>query len=231
MCTLSTLAGNVDSVNIKLYLDRMTTQTPPAARPYHHGHLREALVQVGLELGAEGGPEAIAIREAARRAGVAANAAYRHFKDLGDLRAEVAQCARLQLAESMREELARRPNHHTEAARAREQLGAVGRGYIRFALRSPNLFRCAWMECSRPDPEPTSWTLLQDALDACALAGLLPDGNTEAAGAAAWSLVHGFAELALHGLLRTQDPETLDALGVQVVDVFLAGMKPSASPR
>ena len=117
------------------------------ARPYHHGQLREALIAASMERAEEGGPEAISIRDAARRAGVAANAAYRHFEDLNHLRAEVALRARGRLREAMQAELEARPRRRTEAARAKEQLSAVGRGYIRFALQSPNLFRCAWMDC------------------------------------------------------------------------------------
>ena len=50
-----------------------------ARKTYHHGDLRQALVQAGLELARAGGPEAVVLREATRRAGVAPNAAYRHF--------------------------------------------------------------------------------------------------------------------------------------------------------
>jgi AcrR family transcriptional regulator len=200
-------------------------------RPYHHGNLREELIAVGMALGEEGGPDVITLREAARRAGVAANAAYRHFDDLRHLRAEVALRARARLAEAMREELDRRPPRPTAAASAREQLAAVGRGYIRFALRSPNLFRCAWMECPTPDPEPSAWSTLHEALDACARAGVLPGGKTEAAAAAAWSLVHGFAELALRGLLGAPNEQALDELGDRVVEVFLNGALTNGSQR
>jgi AcrR family transcriptional regulator len=53
--------------------------------PYHHGNLRHALVQASTELARDGGPSAIVLREAARRVGVSANAAYRHFSALPDL--------------------------------------------------------------------------------------------------------------------------------------------------
>jgi AcrR family transcriptional regulator len=202
------------------------------ARPYHHGQLREALISVSLQLAEEGGPEAISIREAARRSGVAANAAYRHFEDLNHLRAEVALRARARLREAMQAELEARPRRRTEAARAKEQLSAVGRGYIRFALRSPNLFRCAWMDCSMPDPEPSPWSLLLEALDGCAAAGLIPSYEREAASAAAWSLVHGFAELALRGLFGPHDEASIDRLGSKVLGHFLTSSTATApAPR
>jgi AcrR family transcriptional regulator len=198
----------------------MKRSDPAKARPYHHGNLRETLIEIGLQLAREGGPEAVSIRDAARRAGVSANAAYRHFKDLSDLLSEVAVSARGQLAASMQAELTRMPKRRTEAARAREQLSAVGRGYIRFALTSPQLFRCAWAECSKPEQELSSWRMLEDALQACARAGLFPANQVEAMGAAAWSLVHGFSELALRGLLGTTDERALTALGDRVVELF-----------
>src|ERR1700678_7784 len=48
-------------------------------KTFHHGDLRKALLEAGMALAREGGPNAIVLREATRRAGVAPNAAYRHF--------------------------------------------------------------------------------------------------------------------------------------------------------
>jgi len=48
---------------------------------YRHGDLRRALIDAGLELARSGGPAAVVLREATRRAGVSPNAAYRHFAD------------------------------------------------------------------------------------------------------------------------------------------------------
>ncbi|MCE1190745.1 MAG: TetR/AcrR family transcriptional regulator, partial [Acidovorax sp.] len=45
---------------------------------YRHGDLRRALLDAGIELARQGGPDAVVLREATRRAGVAPNAAYRH---------------------------------------------------------------------------------------------------------------------------------------------------------
>jgi AcrR family transcriptional regulator len=132
----------------------------------------------------------------------------------------------------MQAELEARPRRRTEAARAKEQLSAVGRGYIRFALRSPNLFRCAWMDCSLPDPEPSAWSLLLEALDGCIAAGLIPSKEREAASAAAWSLVHGFAELALRGLFGPHDEASIDRLGSKVLGHFLTSSTATApAPR
>src|SRR5262245_39851171 len=76
-----TIANIMDAVHMK---DRMTiraTSAPPARSTYRHGDLRRALLKAGVELARDGGPEAVVLREATRRAGVVPNAAYRHFEN------------------------------------------------------------------------------------------------------------------------------------------------------
>src|ERR1700757_2284011 len=63
---------------------------PVRSTPYHHGNLREALLEPAIRLTAEAGPAAFTLREVARRAGVSHNAPYRHFHDKDDLLAAVA---------------------------------------------------------------------------------------------------------------------------------------------
>ena len=72
------------SVNI---WDRMRVVTAA----YHHGNLRAALVETGLAMARESGPDGVALREVARRVGVSHNAAYRHFADREELLAEIAR--------------------------------------------------------------------------------------------------------------------------------------------
>ncbi len=62
----------------------------PGRRGYHHGNLREALIQSALSLIGEKGPAGFTIAEAARSAGVSPAAPYRHFRDREELMAEVA---------------------------------------------------------------------------------------------------------------------------------------------
>ena len=60
-------------------------------RGYHHGNLRQALVEAALGLIGEAGPSGFTFAEAARAAGVSPAAPYRHFKDLDALLSEVAR--------------------------------------------------------------------------------------------------------------------------------------------
>ncbi len=61
-----------------------------AERPYHHGHLKQTLLNAALALISEVGPQAFTLREVARRADVSHNAPYRHFRDKDELLAVVA---------------------------------------------------------------------------------------------------------------------------------------------
>ena len=62
-----------------------------AAKPYHHGDLRRVLIDAALQLVGEGGPEAVSVREAARRAGVSPGAPFRHFPSRDALMQAVAE--------------------------------------------------------------------------------------------------------------------------------------------
>src|SRR5215216_5564677 len=90
---------------------------------YRHGDLRRALLEAGLALAADGGPDAVVLREATRRAGVAPNAAYRHFAGRQDLLEAVRQAA---VAEGMEAQMAALPQAGDAAQQARARLRAVG---------------------------------------------------------------------------------------------------------
>jgi AcrR family transcriptional regulator len=75
-------------------------------RPYHHGRLREALVDAGVTLAREQGPEAVILRAAARAAGASHNAAYRHFADRDELLRAVCERCMSRLATLMEQRVA-----------------------------------------------------------------------------------------------------------------------------
>src|SRR3954469_7865232 len=87
MWSLSTLA----------YHGRVTDRI----QPYHHGNLRPVLVDTAVELARTAGPDAVVLREVARRAGVSHNAAYRHFADRAALLGEVSGRAMADLERAM----------------------------------------------------------------------------------------------------------------------------------
>lgn len=70
---------------------RRRTTRAVAPRPYHHGDLRRVLIDAALQLAGEGGPDAVSVREAARRAGVSPGAPFRHFPSRDALMQAVAE--------------------------------------------------------------------------------------------------------------------------------------------
>src|SRR5262245_2808294 len=79
-------------------------------RPYHHGNLRQALIDSTIELVGERGIDGFSVAEAARLAGVSPGAPYRHFPDRDALLAAASSAATEQLAAVFREALESSPD-------------------------------------------------------------------------------------------------------------------------
>ena len=196
---------------------------------YRHGDLRQALLEAGIDMAREGGPDAVVLREATRRTGVSPNAAYRHFSDRDALVAAVSDAASAASAAAIEAEWDAVPAGDAEA-----HLRAVGVGYLRFARDEPGLFRAAYTVPSNLEqafsPEKagpggrTPFQLLTIALDEMVEAGLLPAERRPGAELCAWSAVHGLAMLVLEGPLRDLDEATLVHAGQQLLDMVSRGL-------
>ena len=191
---------------------------PPHAAPpretYRHGDLRRALLDAGIALAREGGPTAVVLREATRQAGVAPNAAYRHFANHQALFDAVRAHALGALAQAIEREWRKALRVREPAAQARALLRAVGTGYLGFAQAETGLFRTAFVFGQHevqvpPDPARTAamglnpFELLGAALDAMVATGVLPAERRPQAEYLAWSAVHGMALLIIDGPART----------------------------
>jgi AcrR family transcriptional regulator len=177
----------------------------PAAS-YHHGNLRESLVEAAIDVARDRGPEGLAVRDLARRVGVSHNAAYRHFADRDALVAEVALRGMAGLVAAMQAGLDE--VRATEPVlRARLRLAAIGRGYVDFALGEPGLFRVAFSSYphleAKPEAPPGAdpFGLLNSTLDELVDVGFLHPEARPGAEIMCWSAVHGFALLHLDGPL------------------------------
>ena len=201
---------------------------------YRHGDLRRALVEAGTEMAREGGPGAVVLREATRRAGVAPSAAYRHFKDRRALLDAVCSAAQASLAVTIEAELAGLSPHGEPTGLARARLRAVGTGYLRFASEEPGLFRTAFSasENLRSAASParagegglTPFQLLEAALDGLVEAGVLPRKRRPGAEFLAWSAVHGLAMLLIDGPLRGLEGTAAHDVGQRVIDMVERGL-------
>ncbi|BAT58352.1 DNA-binding transcriptional repressor FabR [Variibacter gotjawalensis] len=209
----------------------MTKKAPTAGRQkklrttYRHGDLQRTLIAAGVALARAGGPDAVVLREVTRQAGVAPNAAYRHFKSrdellegvraasLAALAAAIERATALEIA-SLGAVSSRGAKSVTPSQQdfARARLRAVGAGYLRFAREETGLFRTAFTPGARgiehvADPERAGpsglnpFELLSAALDAMAASGILPPERRPNAEYLAWSSVHGMAMLSIEGPL------------------------------
>ncbi len=98
---------------------------------YHHGNLREALIEAALDLIAERGPAGFTFAEVARAAGVSPAAPYRHFRDRNALVAEIARLGFEQFAVELEAAWrGGRPNPVTA-------IENCGKAYLAFARREP----------------------------------------------------------------------------------------------
>jgi AcrR family transcriptional regulator len=181
----------------------------PAKRAYHHGDLRQALIAATEQLVVERGVDGFTLREAARRAGVSPAAPAHHFKDMRGLLTAVAKLGFRDFADAL-EAADRRgadPQH-----RLREQ----GAAYVAFALQYPGRFLLMFRhdKHDKDDPEfsataKRAYRILEDAVRDGT--GTPPGAILGAEGQglllAMWSIVHGFAHLALGGELGIA-PET-----------------------
>lgn len=208
---------------------------------YHHGNLREALVDAAVEVAREHGPSGLAVRDLARRVGVSHNAAYRHFADREALVAEVAERGMVGLVATMQRRL-EAVRSRSAPLRARRRLAELGRGYVEFALAEPGLFRVAFASYPEPQPQPLPdlqaglepgpafepgpaldpavdpLAHLSAALDDLVAAGVLASARRPQAEVTCWGAVHGFAVLHLDGPLRGTPVAERDA----ALDVVLA---------
>jgi AcrR family transcriptional regulator len=190
--------GHVADVNT---LDIMRKRKMRRAKPYHHGNLRETLLEAAIRLIAEVGPTAFTLREVARRAGVSHNAPYRHFRDRDDLMAAVAAQGFRELTRAMMEAAAPKPD-------ALDRLKHAGLGYVTFALRRPEhftvMFDAPISKRKHPDSAAAgeeAFATLMGFVKDCQDAGRLPSGDLRQMALLAWTMVHGIAKLAITGRL------------------------------
>ncbi|GAB3905144.1 hypothetical protein GCM10029964_099960 [Kibdelosporangium lantanae] len=114
-------------------------------RGYHHGDLRNALIEAAATLAEKNGPHAVTVRAAARAAGVTPTAAYRHFENHDQLVRAVTLQSRERMADSMLAQVNALPEVDDPVRAALSYLAAVARGYIQFATSEPGLFRTAFV--------------------------------------------------------------------------------------
>jgi len=166
---------------------------------YHHGNLRQALLETTVLHLRDEGAENLSLRAMARELGVSQTAPYRHFKDKNALLVALAADGFARL-KAVTEAAAR--EHHTEAAAA---LQASGIAYVRFALANPEqyllMFGPGIVERQRygelTEKSDAAFQVLLDVVQRAQQAGLFAEKPASMVANTAWALVHGLATLAI----------------------------------
>lgn len=206
----------------------------PGKRGYHHGNLREALVDAALDLIAQKGPAGFTVAEAARVAGVSPAAPYRHFRDADALMAEVALRGFQRLAESMTR------TWNGGAPNPLSAFEAMGQAYLRFARTEPAYYAAMFDSRIATETHPDlaaagdrAFGVLRDAAEV--LATTYPRDRRPPALMIAlhvWSMAHGVASLfARPDPSRRKLPMSPEELLEAGVLLYLQGLGAPASPR
>jgi AcrR family transcriptional regulator len=162
-------------------------------RPYHHGNLREALLDAADALLAEHGVQGLTLREVARAAQVSHAAPYHHFAGLDGLLAAVAERSFARLGAAME-----RAARHGDA---QEALLGICEAYVAHACAHPAQFRLMFGPLLARQADFPDYARAAQASFAHLLAAAerFAPGEAAALALAGWSMAHGFAALAIDG--------------------------------
>ncbi len=116
------------------------------SKRYHHGNLREALLDTAIKQLREVGVENLSLRALARAVGVSQTAPYRHFEDKSELLAAMATNGYRDLLRTLRE------TGDAAGDCPKEQLFAFAHAYVDYAAHNPQLFKLMF----GPAVQPTS---------------------------------------------------------------------------
>jgi AcrR family transcriptional regulator len=195
-------------------------------RGYHHGNLRQALVEAALALIAEKGPTGFTLSEAAKTAEVTPAAVYRHFTGRDQLLAEVARQGYDIFAALM----AFAYNDGKPTALAAFE--STGRAYLAFARKYPGHYMAMFESGLNLQAHPDLAIVSQKARDvieraAEQLTGHLPADKrppSTMVSAHIWALSHGVVELFMRGAPGAKSPFAPEDLLESGVGIYLRGL-------
>ena len=198
----------------------------PKKRGYHHGNLRQALVDACLALIEEKGPTGFTLSEAAREAGVTPAAVYRHFEGRDDLIAEAA----LQGYEIFGDLMEYAYDKGQPSALAAFE--SVGRAYLAFARRHPGHYVAMFesgISMQRTPELHEAASRAMGVLERAAeeLSQHIPEDRRpppQMFSAHIWAMSHGVVELFARGAPGTRSPFPPEDLLETGIGVYLRGL-------
>ena len=205
-----------------------------AERGYHHGNLKEALLQAALDLIGQKGAAGFTFADAARMAGVSPAAPYRHFRDRDELLSSIAQRGFEQFAAALTSAW---DDGRPELASAFDR---VGKAYLAFARDEPAFYSAMFESGISVDANPALQAAAERAFGivraaAERLAALAPPGTPRPPALMValhiWSMSHGIASLFSRGdAARRKLPMSPEELLEAEVLIYLRGLGFSADP-
>jgi AcrR family transcriptional regulator len=190
-------------------------------KSYHHGDLREALLEAIRGLVERDGPDGFRIAEACRLAGVSTAAPYKHFSDRDEMLRGVALRGMGRLRDEMRTALGSRP------ARDPRRVVALGKAYVDFAKREPGVFRLMFGLAEGHRADDALRTLGDETkglVERIVADHTGADPRSDDVRLRAYALhcfVHGHAFLTLDGKVEPLSPEVEDRLLALIGDRML----------
>ena len=182
--------------------------------PYHHGDLRQSLIDAALELIAqEQNAKTLSLRQVARQVGVSHTAPYRHFADKEELLAAVAEEGFRLLFDALQQSMA-------NVDEPLEQLQLSGVAYVQFALSHPSHYRVMFgaFQANHPDYPALNeaggkaFGVMVEAISTGQTLGKIKVSASQELAWVAWSLVHGLAMLLIEQQLPLKDEKAIIAL-------------------
>lgn len=176
---------------------------------YHHGNLRETLIDAALAVVDEAGPETLSMRQLARTAGVSSAAPFRHFADKQVLIDAVAE-----RAASMLDAIIAQAGRSGKDALT--QFRAMTVAYVRFASEHPALFDLIYSRAALPhgflgavgdERRLKLIALIYEGQNA----GLIPEADPELIALTSEALTHGLARMVVDGHSRVRALSSEDA--------------------
>jgi AcrR family transcriptional regulator len=194
-------------------------------KSYHHGSLRETLVQKAVELLKKEGSEALTLRGVARAAQVSQAAPYRHFADRRALLGAVAEDGFTRLGEAML--------GGVQKGGSREGFKGFAIAYVEFAMANPAQYRLMFgpevaNHSDLPSLQQTSRGVLgfvAEGIRQLQAGGLVREGDPWSMAVALWATLHGLVMIHLDGISEGVAPP-LPVLLDDAMRTMMYGMAP-----
>jgi AcrR family transcriptional regulator len=212
---------------------RLKTKTGrPAGRDYHHGNLKNVLIEAAISQIATHGARTLSLRELSRSIGVSHASTYRHFPNKETVLATIAEQGFEKLTRAM--ESAARPHMGDALA----MLQATGVAYVEFGVSYPHHLQVMFGDLiTHHDNYPAlveaskkAYEVLVSVVREGQRTGRIRAQDERLVTLAAWSQVHGLAMLIASGQIRAEGAEPIEykSLAASVIALLRDGLSVKA---